>query len=271
MLRLLDAKPYMATELFEHQGLWHSFEHHGSFSKNDREEVLFNINQSLEVAHQHLLETDVLILTLGTAWVFERIETGELVNNCHKLPAHLFKRQRLSVSKIVEQLGGLLKSLRAIRPEIQVLMTVSPIRHLKDGAIENQLSKSTLLLAIDALQQDFPQLYYFPAYELMMDELRDYRFYARDLTHPNELAIDYIWERFESACLNREEAQLRNKIEKLMLALDHRPIHPQSAAHKTFLEKLYQDVEALDKSSSNLNFEGEMRYLLGQLNNSIVR
>jgi hypothetical protein len=266
LLRLIDASPYGLTDLFEHQGLWHSFDHHGSFSGREQASVLLAMNQRLEATHQHLLETDVLILTLGTAWVFELASSGLVVNNCHKLPADLFKRQRLSVEAAVAALKGALEALWALRPEMQVLLTVSPIRHLKDGAIENQLSKSTLLLAVDTLQQAFSQLSYFPAYELMMDELRDYRFYARDLTHPNDLAVDYIWARFEAACLDKGEATLRNKIEKIMLAIHHRPIHPESPSHKSFLEKLYSEIRVLDKSSSSLNFEVEMRYLLGQLN-----
>lgn len=263
--RLLEGNAYQASDLFQHNGLWHSFAHHGSFSAIDKEETLSSINQRLAEASQHLKETDILVVTLGTAWVYSLKADGHSVNNCHKMPAAHFSRHRLSVTDVVLALEQPLQLIFERFPKMSVLLTVSPIRHLKDGAVENQLSKATLLLAAETLGRQFAQISYFPAYELMMDELRDYRFYARDLTHPNDLAIDYIWERFERHCLASADKTLRIRIEKIISAIQHRPLHPNSVAYKAFLEKQLTELQTVEKQHTYLNFNTEMRYLLREI------
>ncbi len=264
--RLLSGNHFKETELFEYQGIWHSFYHHSDFSGRSRENCLLKINSRLESAASNLLETDFLLLTLGTAWVFALSDTDEVVNNCHKLPAVRFKRYRLSVDEVVEKMEISIQKLIAVNPNVKIIMTVSPIRHLKDGFNENQLSKATLLLACEKLSEKFSTLSYFPSYELMMDDLRDYRFYKSDLIHPNEQAIDYIWEKFETAFLDNSEAALRKDIEKLSIAAAHRVFNPQTAESRQFAQIQLQKIDALKKSQPYLNFETEEKWFNSLIN-----
>ncbi len=264
--RLLSGNHFKETELFEYQGIWHSFYHHSDFSGRNRETCLSEINCRLESAASNLLETDFLLLTLGTAWVFALSDTDEVVNNCHKLPAVRFKRFRLSVEEVVEKLEIPIQKLIALNPNINIIITVSPIRHLKDGFNENQLSKATLLLACEKLSEKFPTLSYFPSYELMLDDLRDYRFYKSDLIHPNEQAIDYIWEKFETAFLENSEASLRKDIEKLSIAAAHRVFNPQTAESRQFAQLQLQKIVALKKRQPSLNFETEEKWFNSLIN-----
>ena len=184
-------------ELIEHEGLWHAMSHHGSFSRADKNEAEQAIRSSIETMQQALKEATVVIVTFGTAWIYEK--DGEIVGNCHKLPERCFTRRRLTVEEIVEAWRPIL----AQYPDKHWLFTVSPIRHIRDGLHENQLSKATLLQAVEQLGD------YFPSYEIMLDELRDYRFYADDLVHPSSLAVNYIWERFvDTFCTNQTKNEL---------------------------------------------------------------
>lgn len=184
-------------ELIEHDGLWHSMAHHGSFSRSKREEAEQAVHNSIDAMQKALKESSVVIVTFGTAWVYEM--NGKVVGNCHKLPESCFTRRRLSVEEIVAAWKPILERY----PDKHWLFTVSPIRHIKDGLHENQLSKATLLQAVEQLGD------YFPSYEIMLDELRDYRFYADDLVHPSSLAVNYIWERFvDTFCTNQTKNEL---------------------------------------------------------------
>ncbi len=194
---LLRPERFTSGDLFRHEGVYHSFTHHSRFSAPSEEECLGQINNRLSESSDFLRKATRLVITLGTAFVYRLKSDGRIVSNCHKLPEKMFDRQRLSAREIVEDWKPLLLALWEQNPALKILFTVSPIRHWKDGAHENQLSKATLLLATDALQKDYPgRIAYFPAYEILMDELRDYRFYADDMLHPSPLAIDYIWGRF---------------------------------------------------------------------------
>lgn len=201
--------------LIYNEGLWHSMAHHGSFSRPTREEAEQAVADSIEAMQRALREASVVIVTFGTAWVYEM--NGEVVGNCHKLPAERFTRRRLSVDEIVQTWQPIL----AQYPDKHWLFTVSPIRHIKDGLHENQLSKATLLMTVEQLRVG-----YFPSYEIVLDELRDYRFYAEDLVHPSPVAIQYIWERFtEVYCTpqTRNEMTIQYKRYK---QTQHRPLHP---------------------------------------------
>ena len=208
--------------LVEHDGLWHSMAHHGSFSRPTKEETEAAVMQSVEKMQQALAEATVVIVTFGTAWVYEM--GGQIVGNCHKLPADTFTRRRLSVEEIVAAWQPII----ARYPDKHWLFTVSPIRHIKDGLHENQLSKATLLMAIDQMvngKWTNGKLHYFPSYEILLDELRDYRFYADDLVHPSSLAVNYIWERFvDTFCTNgtRNQMQIEHKQWRFE---HHRPLH----------------------------------------------
>lgn len=212
-LSIAQALSTSSFPLVEHDGLWHSMAHHGSFSRPTREETEQAVSDSVEVMQKALLEASVIIVTFGTAWVYEM--DGRIVGNCHKLPAERFRRRRLSVEEIVDTWQPII----ARYPDKRWLFTVSPIRHVKDGLHENQLSKATLLMAVEQLGD------YFPSYEILLDELRDYRFFADDLVHPSSLAVNYIWERFvETFCTNQTQNQMTIELKRWKFE-HHRPLH----------------------------------------------
>ena len=210
------------------------------------------------VARQWLSSLDVLLLTFGTSWVYEDGQTGCIVGNCHKLPESCFRRRRLSVEEIVDDYTDLLTTLWKQRPGLRVILTVSPIRHVRDGLHANQLSKATLLLAIDALQQQFAgRIFYFPAYELLNDELRDYRFYADDLVHPSDLAVGYVWQRFSEACFAKETLQIIEESENIGKMLQHKPFRPESEEYKRFLGQIVLKIDRLNRKYPYLDFKNE--------------
>jgi hypothetical protein len=221
---LIHTKIYAPEDLFFHQGAYHSFSHHSRFSGTDESLVLEQINSRIRSSSEFLKKATLLIITFGTANTFRLVSSGAVVSNCHKLPAKLFLEERLSVAAIVEQWSERMDQLQTFNPQLNILFTVSPIRHLKNGAHENQLNKATLLLAVEALLKTHPNASYFPSYEIMLDDLRDYRFYADDLIHPNQQAIDYIWEKFSDAFFDKKTAALIKEYEKEQKALNHRTI-----------------------------------------------
>jgi GSCFA family len=233
---ILDKKVFSASDLFENKELWQSFSHSSLFSDTNVDGCLEKINQRLTQASQRMSQVKVLLITFGTAWVFEEKKSGRVVSNCHKLPAADFMRRRLTVSEIVEQYSQVISRLLSNNPALKIIFTVSPIRHFKDGAHENNLSKSTLLLAVNELQNNHEQVHYFPAYEIMMDELRDYRFYASDMCHPSEQAVEYIWERFGEAFFSASTVALKERVDQLCKDITHRPLHPQTKAYQLFLQ-----------------------------------
>jgi len=213
------------TELFEHGGVWHSWMHHTRFSSTDKNNLVEKINTSINEAHEHLKKCSLLIVTLGSAYVYRLKDDARIVANCHKMNEKLFDRKRLAVDEIVGEWLPLLGGLRKMNPHIKVMFTVSPIRHKRDGFHANQLSKATLLLAADSLCEERSDMcLYFPAYEIMMDELRDYRFYADDMVHPSTLAVEYIWERFCDAFFNRKTMDKIAEWRKFEAAQRHRTI-----------------------------------------------
>ncbi|MDR2765178.1 MAG: GSCFA domain-containing protein [Tannerella sp.] len=260
--RLLQPEVWSEKDLFFHEGLYHSWAHHSRFSAVTPAQSLHKINERLRAAAEHLRQTDWLLVTFGTAYVYRLKETGQVVANCHKLPDRMFVRERLSVSQIVETWEELLARLWRIRPAMKMLFTVSPVRHWKDGAHENQLSKSILLLAIEQLQAQHPQqVLYFPAYELMMDELRDYRFYAEDMLHPSEVAVQYLWERFAETWLDAAARETLEKVREIQQALNHRPLNPQNELYKQFLSQTLLKIERLCAKNPYLCLENEVEQL----------
>ncbi len=237
---LMSDKEFEEKDLFQHASLWGSFMHSTAFSAATAEETLQNINSRLLAARYFLQETDVLMITFGTAWIFELAEGGELVSNCHKLPADHFNRRRLSTGEIVGEMNEVFRQLLERRPNLKIILTVSPIRHWKDGAQENTVSKSTLQLAVNELTSSFEQVIYFPAFEIMMDELRDYRFYASDMLHPSDVAVDYIWKRFADTFFDEETEVLKQKLKQLRSDLNHRPLHGDTPEYRKFIENVEQ-------------------------------
>lgn len=243
--------------LFPHGG-WSTWLHHSRYAHPDRTEALHTINHSATEASRALFTSDRLIITLGTAWVYRLKETGQTVGNCHKVPERAFVRQRLTVEEIVNEYASLLTLLKEANPKINVLLTVSPVRHLKDGVHGNQLSKATLLLAVDELCRRYPeQVHYFPAYEMVVDELRDYRFYADDMAHPSGKAVEYVWERFVTHCTDTEAQTFIAQWTKVAKALEHRPFRPDSEKYRDFVRQNLLNIETLKKKYPYLEVENE--------------
>lgn len=259
---LLNPTVKTEKELFYHEGLYHCFTHHSSFSADSAENCLKNINNRTDIAAKNLENANRLFITFGTACVYRLKRTGEIVANCHKLPANQFNHSRLSVSDIVNVWNRLLSSLFERNKELKIIFTVSPIRHWKDGAHENQLSKSTLLLAIEQIQKQYPeQISYFPAYELMMDELRDYRFYAEDMCHPSITAIQYIWKRFIETHTSHSTQQLVQEVESILKSANHKPFNPESEPYKQFVTQTLLKIERLTQKRPYLCFGKEIEML----------
>ena len=255
---IIRKRLYEESDLFSYREYWHSPMHHGSFSAATPEEVVRNIRVRLEQAHKELKQLDWLMLTFGTAYVYEQKKTGKVVANCHKLPEKDFVRRRLETDEITEDYIQLLDELISLNPKIKILFTVSPIRHVRDGMHANQLSKSVLLLAIDRLMQRYPQAtFYFPSYEIILDELRDYRFYADDMVHPSSLAVNYLWERFSETFFHPETQALIKECATIRKAIAHKPFHPESEEYKRFLGQIVLKIERLNGKYPYLDFEKE--------------
>ena len=229
--RMNSGKPFCHDDVIRvGEGQCCTFSHNTAFWNITEEALLQQVNQSLAEAHAHFLDSKWVVISLGTSWVFRNRETQEVVSNCHKLPAHQFERQFLSVEQSSQYLSGIVQQ----HPEKQFIFTVSPLRHLKDGLHENQLSKAALLLAVDQVCKQFENAHYFPAYEILLDELRDYRFYKEDMVHPTEQAVRYIWERFADFAIDPNEKLAMKAAAELKQMLQHRPLFPESKAFQKF-------------------------------------
>lgn len=241
---LISGKVFSGQDLFFFNGLYNSFSHHSRFSHPDSQTALSMINAEARRAADDLTKCKHLFITLGTAWVFKHRTLGEVVSNCHKLPASTFERYRLSVNEIVALWTDKIDKLLVMNPDLHVIFTVSPIRHLKDGAHENQLSKSTLLLSVDAIISHYGNkvISYFPSYELLLDELRDYRFYAPDMTHLNETALEFIREKFAGSVIDAEALSISAELEKMLPALEHRPFNKNEPGYGIFIEKQLEKI-----------------------------
>ena len=258
---LLQNKQFTKEDLFENKSIWQSFSNSSQFSNVTAEGCLKNINSRLNFSGNFFSQTNVLIITFGTAWIFQHVKSGKIVSNCHKLPASEFIRRRLTIEEIVFEYRMLIQKLQSLNPNLHIIFSVSPIRHWKDGAHENNISKSTLLLAIDEIKNLFSKIHYFPAYELQLDELRDYRFYASDMQHPSDMAIDYIWKRFSDTFFTEHTKHTCKKLEKYAIDLEHRPIHPESNEYKLFLDKIQERKEKLLAEFPFLSDRLELREL----------
>lgn len=259
---LIQKKEFTVTDLIEADGLWHSFYHHGRFSFADKQETLETINNRIKSSSSFLEKAGFLFITFGTAWVYRYKKTGQFVSNCHKFPANEFERVRLSVNEIVSEYNDLLTEIRKINPSLKVIFTVSPIRHWKDGAVENQRSKAVLLLAIDEIIKsagaDFCA--YFPAYEIVMDELRDYRFYADDMIHISDFAVDHIWEKFQTSLIENESQLITTQVQKIVKAINHKPLHKNTPEYWNFLKHMAGETSLLESRYNDLNLTFEKEY-----------
>jgi hypothetical protein len=242
---LVEERRMEERDLLRVDGKWASLYHHGAFSDPDARACLARINARLERGAEALREASLLVVTWGTAWVYRHRREGIIVANCHKIPDREFERYRAGVDEIVRRYEALLPALRAVNPALRVLFTVSPVRHRRDGARGNQLSKATLLLAVERLQELFDDVHYFPAYEILLDELRDYRFYAEDMCHPSAVAVDYIWELFRQAYISPACEPVARQVEAIRRRMNHRPIASSPTdADRALLERQLDDAVA---------------------------
>lgn len=266
--QIMDGKRYTDEDLFFYQERYCSYMHHGSFAAGSPDEALEAINDRIEQAHRSLPQITHLLLTFGTSWVYSTKESGCIVSNCHKVPSGQFQRTRLTVEDVVAGYDDLIRDLLAMNPDCKVILAVSPIRHMKDGMHGNQMSKAVLLLAVDVLQEHFPEnVFYFPSYEIVLDELRDYRFYADDMVHPSSLAIEYIWERFSSGFFSDETQGIMKECERIRKDLLHKPFHRDSNVYKVFLDQIVLKIDRLSEKYPTLDVEKEKeqcRILLNQ-------
>ena len=233
-----------------------NYDFHSSFSSLQKPLLEKNIAGSLSQCHEFLKSAKVLMITYGTSWVYERTDTGEIVSNCHKVPAKHFTKKLLTQKKILESFEDFYKQLQSFNPNIRVILTLSPVRHLKDSLELNAVSKSILRLSCHTLSEMFSKVEYFPAYEIVLDDLRDYRFYDRDMLHPSPEAVDYIWKIFCERYFAKDTRDFIRKWKDIMNAIEHRPYQPESSGHQNFLKELVGQLEGL---KSKVDVDKEIR------------
>ena len=249
---------FTEKDVFFHNERWNSFEVHSDLSNSDRQELLETLNKAISETHKQLKEATHIIITYGTAWIYRNMESDEIVANCHKVPQKQFSKELLSVDTIQKSIQNTINLIHTLNPDINFIFTISPVRHIKDGFAENQLSKSHLFAALhQVLKTHNSQLItanYFPSYEIMMDELRDYRFYGEDMLHPNQVAIDYIWHKFSENYIAENAISIMNEIDEIQKSLRHRSFNPESEQHQQFLAKLQQKINVLGEKLPHIRF-----------------
>ncbi len=253
---------FKKDDIFFYNERWHSFYHHSKFSFSEKEETLdsLNENKATSIRHEIINGADFLFITFGTAWVYELKKTREIVSNCHKLPSEQFRKRLLDADEITVEYFQLINSLQNLNPNLKIVFSISPIRHIKEGFSENMLSKSILKVAISQLTKHFQNVFYFPAYEIMLDDLRDYRFYKKDKIHPNELAVDYIWKKFSESFIRKPTCSTLSEIKKIKKAMHHKVFNPSSEGHLKFKKKYLEKVEDLAKRYKEIDFSAELKF-----------
>ncbi len=250
----IDNETPHAKTFGELNGTHFNYDFHSSFSALNKPQLEGNLAQAITSAHRYINSASIILITYGSAWVYEHNETKEIVSNCHKMYADNFKKYLLTQKKILESFNIFYKKLTSLNPNVRIILTLSPVRHIKDTLELNAVSKSILRLSCHTLSEMYPNVEYFPAYEIVLDDLRDYRFYDRDLLHPSAEAIDYIWKLFSNRYFTDETKQFAEKWGKIIKGIEHRPYHPSSASHQNFLKGLLLQLEEL-KSSINVDKE----------------
>lgn len=256
---------FVKEDLIFDQDEYHSFYHHTDFSHHDADECLKKINTSIEETKEFLGSSDWVIISLGTAYVFRHKEKNIIVSNCHKIPANKFDRFRLSLDETKDYLQKIISLLKKFNNDIKIIFTVSPVRHWRDGAAANQLSKSTLLLAIDYAVNQNNDLFYFPSYELVLDDLRDYRFYKEDLLHPNEIASNYIWQKLRESLLSESCNNIVDEVTKIVNAASHKIRNPYSEKNQSFIKNILKSIDELSAKYPHINFNEEKKYFKNHL------
>ena len=255
----ISNKQYSEGDLFYQNESWNSWEHHSRFSHPDAAVCLQGINSSQTKAHEFLKNADWLLITLGSAFVYE-LEDKNVVANCHKVPTDKFNKRLLTTQEICTGLQKMIDEAVAFNPQLHIIFTISPVRHLRDGFVENNRSKAALIQAVHQLVDAKDQCFYFPAYELVIDDLRDYRFFAEDMVHPNYAATNYVWEKFIAACIDEPSQQLMKEIAIIVAAKNHKPFNPTSQQHKKFLQNNAEKLQKLKQQFPYINFGEEENF-----------
>jgi hypothetical protein len=253
--KAIHATLFTEKDIFFYNERWHCFDVHSDLSNSNKEELINNLNTIIKSTNQQISESSHFIITYGTSWVYRNIESDSIVANCHKVPQKQFKKELLSVEEIKESIANTLELIHSVNSNCNIIFTVSPVRHIKDGFVENQWSKANLISAIHSvLQVPISGAAYFPSYEIMMDELRDYRFYAEDMLHPNQIAIDYIWKRFKETTISETAYGTMDEVEGIQKSLSHKPFNPDSESHLKFESKVREKITKLENQYSFMKF-----------------
>ena len=256
--RTVQEKWFTEKDVFFHNERWHSFEVHSDLSNSDRQELLETLNKEISETHKQLQEATHIIITYGTSWIYRNLESEQIVANCHKVPQKQFLKELLSVDIIEKSIQNTIHLIHTLNPDINFIFTISPVRHIKDGFAENQLSKSHLFAALHQVLKTYNSKLithnYFPSYEIMMDELRDYRFYTEDMLHPNPVAIDYIWHKFSENYIAEDAILMMKEVDEIQKSLRHRSFNPESEQHQKFLAKLQQRINLLEEKLPHIRF-----------------
>ncbi|MXN93022.1 GSCFA domain-containing protein [Flavobacterium sp. Sd200] len=253
----VNQKAFTEEDLFYHNERWHCFDAHSDLSHSDKDVLLANLNTATSLAHAEIKKASHIAITLGTAWVYRYNTTNQFVANCHKVPQKEFTKELLNIQAIEQSLNNIIDMIAEVNPKVQLIFTISPVRHIKDGFTENQWSKANLISALHQTinrKLQTSNCNYFPSYEIVMDELRDYRFYAEDMIHPNQTAIDYIWERFTKAWVDEESQTIMKTVDGIQKGLQHRSFNPDGEQHRTFLSKLTDKIASLQKQYPHITF-----------------
>lgn len=251
----VTAREFTEQDVFFHNECWHSFDAHSDLNSLSKEDLLYSLNSQVSLFRDQINQASHVIITLGTAWVYRNIESGMLVANCHKVPQKQFKKELLSIASVKSSLEQIIAQITTANKNCTIIFTVSPVRHIKDGFVENQVSKSHLITAVyDLVNNDNDKIAYFPSYEIMMDELRDYRFYSEDMLHPNKTAIDYIWHKFSQANISEAGLKTIELVDSIQKGLAHRPFNPDSAQHAKFLAHLQDKIIAVRNEFPHIYF-----------------
>ena len=252
--RAVNNIQFTENDIFFHNDLWHCFEVHSELSNPNKEDFLNLLNQLLESTNNQITKSTHSIITYGTSWVYKNKQSGKIVANCHKIPQNQFEKEILSTQVIEQSIKNTIDLIRKINSSCHFIFTISPVRHIKDGFIENNISKSHLIAAIHSSNFQLPASSYFPSYEIMIDELRDYRFYAEDMLHPSQVAIGYIWERFVENYISEENQTTMEEVSSIQKGLAHRPFHSNTADHQKFLNALNAKIRMLQKKFPHFKF-----------------
>ncbi len=259
----IENKQYAKEDLFYENELWNSWEHHTRFSDVDMDVCLNRINASQQQAHHFLKTADWVFITLGSAFVYE-LENRRVVANCHKVPTDKFNKKLLNVEDVLAVLDNVMHRIFMFNSTVKIMFTISPVRHLRDGFVENNRSKAVLIQAVHHLVNKFNKLFYFPAYELVIDDLRDYRFYAEDMVHPNYAATNYVWDKLVDCCIDENTIQLMKQLNEINAGVNHKSFNPTTEAHQKFIDTTLSKINTIKKLHPHINFTNDESYLNAQ-------